>query len=92
MDRQGILSRPKPPMVWYVIHEGVLRHVIGDQEVTLTDSNATWRKSSYSGGSGGQCVEVADAGGVAIRDTADRQGPMLTFSAGAWERFTASLL
>jgi transcriptional regulator with XRE-family HTH domain len=33
MDRQGILSRPRPPMLWYVIHEGVLRHVIGDQEV-----------------------------------------------------------
>jgi Domain of unknown function (DUF397) len=78
----------------------------------LTDSNATWRKSSYSngegaqcvevgtppwrkssysGGSGGQCVEVADADGVAVRDTTDRQGPMLTFSAGAWARFTASL-
>jgi hypothetical protein len=57
----------------------------------LTDSNATWRKSSYSGGSGGQCVEVADADGVAVRDTTDPRGPMLTFSAGAWERFTASL-
>lgn len=57
----------------------------------MTDSNATWRKSSYSGGSGGQCVEVADADDVAVRDTTDRQGPMLTFNAGAWERFTASL-
>jgi hypothetical protein len=57
----------------------------------LTDSNATWRKSSYSSGQGGQCVEVTDADGVAVRDTTDRQGPMLTFSAGAWKRFTASL-
>ena len=57
----------------------------------MTDSNATWRKSSYSSGEGGQCVEAANANGVAVRDTTDRQGPMLTFSAGAWERFTASL-
>lgn len=33
MDRQGILSRPNPPMLWYVIHEGALRHVIGDRDV-----------------------------------------------------------
>lgn len=50
-----------------------------------------WRKSSYSSGEGGQCVEVAGADGVAVRDTTDRQGPMLTFSARAWGRFTASL-
>jgi transcriptional regulator with XRE-family HTH domain len=33
MDRQQILAKAKPPKVWYVIHEGVLRHVIGDQDV-----------------------------------------------------------
>jgi transcriptional regulator with XRE-family HTH domain len=33
MERQAILTRPKPPKVWYVVHEGVLRHVIGDREV-----------------------------------------------------------
>ena len=27
----------------------------------MTDINATWRKSSYSGGQGGQCVEVGNA-------------------------------
>ena len=26
--------------------------------------NATWRKSSYSGSGGGNCIEVADAPGV----------------------------
>lgn len=31
---------------------------------------ATWRKSSYSGGEGGQCVELADLDGtVGIRDS-----------------------
>jgi len=57
----------------------------------MTDSNATWRKSSYSNGEGSQCVEVAAAADVAVRDATNRQGPLLTFSAGAWERFTASL-
>lgn len=33
IDRQGILSRPKPPMLWYVIAEGVLRQCIGGTEV-----------------------------------------------------------
>jgi hypothetical protein len=33
MERQHILARPKPPLLWYVLHESVLRHVIGDQEI-----------------------------------------------------------
>ena len=33
MDRQGILSEPKPPMLWYVIAEGVLRQCIGGNDV-----------------------------------------------------------
>jgi transcriptional regulator with XRE-family HTH domain len=33
IDRQGILSRPKPPLLWYVVHEGVPRHVVGGPEV-----------------------------------------------------------
>lgn len=54
---------------------------------TYTD----WRKASYSNGSG-QCVEAAsNAGTVAVRDTANRDGRALTFGAEAWERFTASL-
>jgi hypothetical protein len=50
-----------------------------------------WRKSSYSSGSGGACVEVADADGVAVRDTTNRDGGTITFSAAAWAAFTASL-
>jgi hypothetical protein len=50
-----------------------------------------WRKSSYSSGSGGACVEVACADGVAVRDTTNRDGGTLTFSAAAWAEFTASL-
>jgi hypothetical protein len=50
-----------------------------------------WRKSSYSDGNGGQCVEVASAAGVVVRDTTDRNGVTVTFSAEAWEWFTQAL-
>jgi hypothetical protein len=46
-----------------------------------------WRKSSYSDGNGGQCVEVASAEGVMIRDTTDRDGVALSVPAGAWQAF-----
>ncbi|WP_149259737.1 DUF397 domain-containing protein [Actinomadura sp. K4S16] len=37
-----------------------------------------WRKSSRSGSSGGNCVELAGlAGGVAIRDSKEPEGPVL---------------
>jgi len=37
-------------------------------------------------------VEAAAAdGAVVARDTTDRQGPMLTFSAEAWAAFTGKL-
>jgi hypothetical protein len=55
-------------------------------------NNVAWRKSSYSGGSGGNCIEVANAASmVMVRDTRDRDGGTLAFTAGAWEAFTASL-
>lgn len=51
-----------------------------------------WRKSSYSGSNGGDCVETASDGGVIlIRDTADRDGATLTITARAWQDFTATL-
>ncbi|MBO4210342.1 DUF397 domain-containing protein, partial [Micromonospora echinofusca] len=47
----------------------------------MTDlTGATWRKSTRSGGSGGNCVEVADnlPGVVGVRDSKDPTGPALT--------------
>jgi hypothetical protein len=52
--------------------------------------DATWKKSSYSGGNGGNCVEVGarpQDDRVLVRDTKDRQGPVLRFTPGAWKRF-----
>ncbi|MDQ2814749.1 MAG: DUF397 domain-containing protein [Actinomycetota bacterium] len=52
---------------------------------------SSWRKSSYSGDNGGECVEVATAADVLVRDAADRSGPVLTFTADAWRAFTATI-
>jgi len=50
-----------------------------------------WRKATYSNG-GENCVETASCSGVVlVRDTTNRDGGTLAFSAGAWARFTASL-
>jgi hypothetical protein len=51
-----------------------------------------WRKSSYSGGNGGSCVETAsDSGIVLVRDTTNREGFTLSVPADAWAKFTDSL-
>lgn len=52
-------------------------------------SRAAWRKSSHSGGNGGQCVEVARnlSGVVAVRDSKNPNGPSLIVTAGEWRAF-----
>ena len=51
-----------------------------------------WRKSSYSGTNGGDCVEAADrTGQVLVRDTTDRGGSVLSVGATAWREFIGSL-
>ena len=49
-----------------------------------------WRKSSYS--SSGNCVEaVGLRGGIKVRDTKNRDGSVLRFDAGTWQRFTREI-
>jgi Domain of unknown function (DUF397) len=51
-----------------------------------------WRKSSYSDGQGGDCVETASGNGVVlVRDTTDRDGGTLAFSAETWQTFVTGL-
>jgi hypothetical protein len=62
-------------------------------------SNAAWRTSSYSGGNGGQCVEVAaitrpdsePAQMCAVRDSKNPRGTVLAFTPQQWRRFTATM-
>ena len=52
---------------------------------------SAWRKSSFSG-TGTNCLETATLPGmVAVRDTTDRQGPVLRVSSADWQRFTAGI-
>jgi hypothetical protein len=47
-----------------------------------------WRKPSYSGNGGGNCVEVANAARtVAVRDSKDQDGPRLAIPASQWRAF-----
>lgn len=50
-----------------------------------------WRKSTYSGDAQGECVEVAVAGVVGVRDTKDRDGGQLAVPAAGWAAFVAGL-
>ncbi len=52
-------------------------------------SDATWRKSSYSNGDGGACLEVADGYGptVPVRDSKTPDDPALVFPVRAWSAF-----
>lgn len=51
-----------------------------------------WFKSSYSGGEGNACLEVAPAGTrVAIRDSKNPGGPTLAFPATAFAAFVGEV-
>lgn len=54
---------------------------------------AAWRKSTYSTGNGNNCVEAARAlpGVIALRDSKNPDGPMLTFSRVEWQAFIGAI-
>jgi hypothetical protein len=56
-------------------------------------AHAIWYKSSYSNGSGGNCVEQAKlpGGRRAVRDSKDPDGPVLIFTASEWAAFVAGV-
>ena len=52
-----------------------------------------WRKSSYSGQNGGDCVECAVPASqtvVHVRDSKNTHGPLLGFTTQAWSEFVAA--
>ncbi|MGY0486656.1 DUF397 domain-containing protein [Streptomyces sp. WG-D5] len=54
-------------------------------------SKARWRKSSYSNGQGGDCLEVGDGvyGVVPVRDSKVADGDVVVIGARAWNAFVA---
>jgi hypothetical protein len=60
--------------------------------ITVDLSHARWRKSSFSGGGGSNCVEIADARqAIAVRDSKDTSGPVLVLGQRAWRQFAAKV-
>lgn len=62
-------------------------------------SRATWRKSSYSNGTGGSCVEItmlnasatSSRPAIAVRDSKDSTGPALAFTTAEWRELTSRI-
>jgi hypothetical protein len=62
-------------------------------------TGAAWRKSSYSSGNGGACVEVAVLPGsregsdhvIAVRDSKNPGDPALIFTPAEWRAFTTGV-
>jgi len=59
---------------------------------TRSDPAGGWRKSNYSG-SGNNCVEVRTShdSGIAVRDSKNPHGGILTFTPGQWRAFTRTI-
>ena len=54
----------------------------------MSTTELSWFKSSYSGDSSGDCVEVANRPTtVHVRDSKNTQGPQLALSPTAWSDF-----
>lgn len=52
------------------------------------ESKIQWRKSSRSGDTGGDCVEVVGlSAAVGVRDSKDPDGPKLLFASAEWRAF-----
>jgi hypothetical protein len=57
---------------------------------TAQFAGTPWRKSSYSGG-GNNCVEVARATAVGVRDSKSPEDGHLTFTPQTWNAFLAEV-
>ncbi|MGW5783075.1 DUF397 domain-containing protein [Streptomyces sp. NPDC003757] len=61
------------------------------REYDLT--NAHWRKSTYSNGEGGNCLEVTDGvpGVIPVRDSKVTDGPVIVIGSAAWTEFVRAV-
>ena len=57
----------------------------------MSDEELNWRMSSKSNGSG-SCVEIADKdGGIIVRNSNDRSGSSVKYTAAEWDAFIAGV-
>lgn len=59
--------------------------------MTNVISDFAWRKSSFSSGGNGNCVEVGFGSSIGVRDTKDRDGGTLVFAASDWSEFVGAV-
>jgi len=61
--------------------------------ITPDLSGAEWRKSARSGGTGGNCVEIATnlPGVIAVRDSKNPDGPVITLTTAQWRSFATGV-
>ncbi len=64
---------------------------MGHEHIDINLNEVAWVKSNHSGGTGGDCVEVAMGlpGVVAMRDSKNPDGPRLVFALADWRAFLA---
>lgn len=69
--------------------------MIPEQHLSHASSRTGWRKSSYSGNGGSNCVEWAPdsvtSDAVPVRDSKDPHGPALLFTPHAWTAFLTAV-
>ena len=76
LERQAILARENPPMLWHVLHEGVLRHVVGSP----TDHGAQLDKLTELAGQPGIVIQVLP---FTAADHSGTDGPILVYDFAA---------
>jgi transcriptional regulator with XRE-family HTH domain len=72
LERQAILTRDDPPMLWHVLHEGVLRHVVGSPEIMRCQLD----KLASLSGQPGVVIQVLP---FAASDHPGTDGPILVY-------------
>ena len=55
----------------------------------MNSTELDWFKSSYSGSSGDNCIEVAVDRAIHVRDSKQQEGGQLALSPTAWSKFVA---
>ncbi|MET9776173.1 DUF397 domain-containing protein [Streptomyces sp. NPDC006367] len=62
------------------------------QPSTDVAPESAWYKSSYSDGTGNNCIEAAELPTkIGVRDSKDKQGPALIFPRNSWTSFVTSV-